>query len=59
MKVNGKYFVIEVAEPKFKFEEKEFMGIFVSAPIYKQLRGKKAGEEFVFNRIKFKIEEVF
>lgn len=58
-KVNGKYFVIAVAEPKFEFEGKEFMGISVSAPIYNQLRGKKAGEEFVFNKMNFKIEEVF
>lgn len=58
-KVNGKYFVIAVAEPKFEFEGKEFMGISVSAPIYNELRGKKAGEEFIFNKQNFKIEEVY
>lgn len=59
VKINGKYFVVAVAEPKFEFEGKEFMGISVSAPIYNQLRGKKAGNEFIFNKKKFKIEEVY
>lgn len=58
-KVNGKYFIIAVAEPRFEFEGKEFMGISTSAPIYNQLRGKKAGDEFVFNNLNFKIEAVY
>lgn len=58
VKVNDKYFVVATAEPKFEFDGKTFMGISVNAPIYNLLRGKKVGEEFVFNSKNFKINEV-
>lgn len=58
VKVNDKFFVVATAEPKFKFEGKTFMGISIGAPIYNLLRGKKVGDEFVFNGKTFKINEV-
>lgn len=58
VKVNENYLIVAAAEPKFKFDGDVFMGISVSAPIYAQLRGKKAGDEFVFNGKSFKIKEV-
>jgi len=58
-KINNKYFVFAVAEPRFEFDGKEFIGVSPSAPIYKNLKGKKAGDELVFNKITFHIEEVY
>lgn len=58
VKVNDKYFIVATAEPKFQFDGKTFMGISVGAPIYNLLRGKKVGDEFVFNGKTFKINEV-
>ena len=58
-KINNKYFVFAVAEPRFEFEGKEFIGVSPSAPIYKSLKDKKAGDDVVFNNLTFHIEEIY
>ncbi len=50
--------VVAVSKPKFKFEDKNFIGISTEAPIYQCIEGKKAGDICHFNNIKFEIQEV-
>lgn len=56
--VNGRCMIVAVSKPAFKVGDRDFLGISTSAPIYKNLKGKKAGDEFEFNNLKFKIEAV-
>ena len=56
--VNGRCMIIAVPKAQFNIDGRDFLGISTSAPIYNQLKGKKAGNEFKFNNIKFKIEAV-
>jgi phage terminase small subunit len=59
IKINGKYFVVAVAEPKFDFEGKAFIGISVEAPFYAAMRGLKVGSTFTFNNTVFTIEAIY
>ena len=56
--INGRCMVVAVSKPKFQFDGRDFLGISTDAPIYSQLKGKKAGDEFTFNGRGFKIESV-
>lgn len=56
--VNGRCIIVAVSKPPFKVGDRDFMGISVQAPIYKELKGKKAGDSFEFNNRKFTIEAV-
>lgn len=58
VKTNDRYMVVAVSKPKFKFEDKNFIGISTEAPIYQCIEGKKAGDICHFNNIKFEIQEV-
>jgi hypothetical protein len=56
--VNGRCIVVAVSKPHFKINDRDFIGISTQAPIYKSLEGKKAGDSFEFNNMKFAIEDV-
>lgn len=56
--VNGRCIVVAVPKPKFQFAGRDFIGISTEAPIYEQLKDKKAGEKFTFNGRVFTIEAV-
>lgn len=56
--VNGRCMVIAVSKPHFKIDDRDFIGISTQAPIYKSLEGKKVGDSFEFNSMKFVIEAV-
>ncbi len=56
--VNGRCMIVAVSKPAFNIDGRDFMGISTSAPIYSSLKGKKAGEVFTFNNMKFTIEAV-
>lgn len=56
--VNGRCMIVAVSKPAFKVGDRDFLGISVQAPIYKELKGKKAGDSFEFNNRKFTIEAV-
>ncbi|QDH78551.1 hypothetical protein FKX85_05700 [Echinicola soli] len=54
--VNGRCIIVAVSKPPFKIGDRNFIGISTEAPIYKELKGKKAGDSFTFNNQKFTIE---
>ncbi len=56
--VNGRCMIVAVSKPHFKIDDRDFIGISTQAPIYKSLEGKKAGDSFEFNNMKFAIEAV-
>lgn len=56
--VNGRCMIIAVPKAPFTIDGRLFMAISVSAPIYKHLEGKRAGDTFEFNNKKFTIEAV-
>ncbi len=56
--VNGRCMVVAVPKSKFSIEGQDFIGISTKAPIYAQMVGKKAGDEFTFNNMNFTIEAV-
>lgn len=56
--VNGRCIIVAVPKQPFTIDGRDFIGISVSAPIYKCLEGKKAGDTFEFNNTKFTIEVV-
>lgn len=56
--VNGRCMIVAIAKPKFSFDGRDFIGISTKAPIYRELKGKRAGDQFIFNERKFKIESV-
>ncbi|WP_103070176.1 hypothetical protein [Aquimarina sediminis] len=56
--VNGRCLIVAVSKPPFKVGDREFLGISVQAPIYKELKGRKKGDSFTFNNQQFIIEAV-
>lgn len=56
--VNGRCMIVAVSKPAFKVGDRDFLGISTQAPIYQNLKGKKAGDSFEFNGNKFTIEAV-
>jgi transcription elongation GreA/GreB family factor len=54
--VNGRCMIVAVSKPPFKIGDRNFIGISTDAPIYAELKGKKAGDSFMFNDQKFTIE---
>lgn len=56
--VNGRCMIVAIPQAPFTIDGRQFIGISVNAPIYKQLEGKMAGDSFEFNKIKFTIGEV-
>ncbi|MCH5598905.1 hypothetical protein [Niabella ginsengisoli] len=56
--VNGRCMIVAVSKPPFKIGDRNFIGISTDAPIYKEMKGKKAGDSFTFNNQKFTIEIV-
>lgn len=56
--VNGRCMIVAVPKSKFTIDGRNFIGISTKAPIYAELKGKKAGDEFKFNGRKFTIEAV-
>lgn len=56
--VNGRCMIVAVSKSQFEIDGRKFMGIATDAPIYGCLKGKKAGDEFIFNQRKFLIEAI-
>ena len=56
--VNGRCMILAVSKSHFNVDGRVFLGISTQAPIYKSLAGKKAGDIFEFNKMKFSIEAV-
>ena len=54
----GRLFIIAVSTGKFVCDGNEVMGISTQAPIYAELKGKRAGDPISFNGRELVIEEV-
>jgi len=59
LSINGRCMIVAVSKPPFKIGDRDFIGISTNAPIYTELKGKKAGESFMFNNQKFNIDTVY
>lgn len=57
--VNGKKLVIATPNTSFEFDGENYESISSSAPIYKEMQGKKVGESFHFNGKTFQIEAIY
>jgi hypothetical protein len=58
VRLSGRYFVIAVSTSKFTCDGREVIGISTMAPIFKAIKGARAGETVEFNGRKLVIEEV-
>lgn len=58
VKVNGKKIIIAVAKRPFEYKGEELEAISSSAPIYKEMQGKRAGDSYSFHGETFRIEDV-
>lgn len=58
VKINGKRLVIASPKRPFQFEGETIEAISPSAPIFKEMLGKKAGDSYNFLGETFQIEEV-
>jgi hypothetical protein len=56
--VNGRCMIIGISKPQFEIDGRNFIGVSTEAPIYGCLKGKKTGDEFIFNERKFTIEAI-
>ena len=56
---NKQNLFISIGLGKVPTEEAVFYAISPAVPIYKAMEGKKAGEEFAFNNITYKIEKIY
>ncbi|MCD4731516.1 MAG: GreA/GreB family elongation factor, partial [Bacteroidales bacterium] len=56
---NKQNLFISIGLGKVLTEEAVFYAISPAVPIYKAMAGKKAGEEFAFNNITYKIEKIY
>ncbi len=59
VRTNRGTFFISSALPAVTVDGEKVNLISTQAPIYKHLQGKKAGDSFVLNNLKFEIKEVF
>lgn len=59
VKTDQRTFYISVGIEDFMVAGKEIFAISPNAPIFEEMKGRKAGESFSFRDIKYRIEEVF
>ena len=58
VKINGKKLIIATAKRPFDYQGEQLEAISSSAPIYKEMQGKKAGDSYNFHGETYSIEEV-
>jgi transcription elongation GreA/GreB family factor len=58
VKINGKKIIIATAKRPFEYQGERLEAISPSAPIYKEMKGKKVGDTYNFHGEIYKIEEV-
>lgn len=56
---NKQNMFISIGLGKVQADDDFFYAISPAVPIYKAMEGKKAGEEFIFNDITYKIENIY
>lgn len=59
VKTDRETFFISVGVERFYADGLPVFGISVQSPLYKAMKGKKAGESFIYNGILYHIEEIF
>lgn len=58
--VTDKYtFFISSSPEKLKLHDQTYVGISTVSPLFMAMRGKRAGEKFVFNGVTYTINEIF
>jgi hypothetical protein len=55
---HGKYF-ISISAGQVKVDDDIFTTLSTNSQLFKMMKGKLAGESFEFNRMKYRIEEIF
>jgi hypothetical protein len=58
VRLSGRYFVIAISTSKFTCDGREVMGISTLSPIFKAIKGARAGETVELNGRKLVIEDV-
>ncbi len=59
VETNHVYLIIATSISPFEYDDKQFVGVSMLAPLYKCLDGKSVGEECVYNGTKFTIKNIY
>lgn len=59
VETNHVYLIIATSIAPFQYENKQFVGVSISAPLFKCLKGKTKGEECVYNGTTFLIKNIY
>ena len=53
------FLIIATSTKRFEYNDKQFIGISINAPLYKCLEGKTIGDECIYNDVKFVIKNIY
>lgn len=53
------FLIISTSIKPFEYDNKQFVGVSINAPLYKCLEGKTIGEECIYNDVKFVIRNIY
>ena len=53
------FLIISTAIKPFEYDNKQFVGVSINAPLYKCLENKTVGEECIYNDVKFVIKNIY
>ncbi len=53
------FLIISTSTKPFEYDNKQFVGVSINAPLYKCLESKTIGDECIYNDVKFVIKNIF
>jgi transcription elongation GreA/GreB family factor len=56
---DSQQFFVSTSLPKFRVDGQEYIGVSTESPVYQAMKGKKKGDTFALNGVKYHIEDVF
>lgn len=59
VETNNMFLIIAIATKPFEYDNKQFVGISINAPLYTYLKEKNIGDECIFNNTKFVIQNIY
>ena len=59
VETNNIFLIIAISTKPFEYDNKQFVGVSINAPLYKCLEGKTIGEECTYNDVKFVIKNIY
>lgn len=59
VETNNIFLIIATSTQPFEYDNKQFVGISINAPLYTCLEGKTIGDECIYNNVKFVIKNIY